>query len=65
MLRNISPILNSLPEADLGLLQHPRWNLLTIIRKCFILDIAAALDPPLPTPTFIGEILDLPIHLNP
>ena len=26
MLGYISPIINSLPEADLGLLQHPRWK---------------------------------------
>ena len=35
-------------EADLGLLQHPRWSAsLTIITKRSILDVAAALDPPL------------------
>ena len=33
-------------EADLGLLQHPRKPL-TIITKHSILDVAAALDPPL------------------
>ena len=36
------------PEADLGLMQHPRSNgWLTIITKHSILDVAAALDPPL------------------
>ena len=34
----------SYPEADLGLLQHPRWSAFT---KCSILDVAAARDPPL------------------
>ena len=37
------------PEADLGLLQHPRWSSwkpLTIITKRSILDAAAVLDPP-------------------
>ena len=34
----------SLSEADLGLLQHPRWSALTIITKRSILDVAAALD---------------------
>ena len=41
-------------EADLGLLQHPRWNLesndwklLTVIVKCSTLDVAVVLDPPL------------------
>ena len=32
-------------EADLGLLQHPRWN--ALCTKCSILDAAAVLDPPL------------------
>ena len=41
-----------LSEAHLGLLQHPRWSALwwkslTIIIKRPILDVAAALDPPL------------------
>ena len=35
-------------EADLGLLQHPRWSApLTIITKRSILDVGTALDPPL------------------
>ena len=34
----------SYPEADLGLLQHPRWSAFT---KCSILDVAGARDPPL------------------
>ena len=36
-------------EADLGLLQHPRWSFqpLTIITKRSILDVAAVLGPPL------------------
>ena len=34
----------SYPKADLGLLQHPRWS---AFRKCSILDVAAARDPPL------------------
>ena len=34
----------SYPEADLGLLQHPRWSAFI---KCSILDDAAARDPPL------------------
>ena len=44
-----------LTEADLGLLQHPRWEHfviivngfqpLTIITKCSILNVEAALDP--------------------
>ena len=34
----------SYPEADLGLLQHPRWSAFI---KCSILDVAAARDPPL------------------
>ena len=34
----------SYPEADLGLLQPPRWSAFT---KCSILDVAAARDPPL------------------
>ena len=33
-------------EAELGLLQHPRW-MLTIITKSSILDVAAVLDPSL------------------
>ena len=50
-------ILLHISEADLGLLQHPRmehfvitvngWKPLTIITKSSILDVAAALDPPL------------------
>ena len=36
----------------------------SIIRQCFILDVVAALDPPLPTSMSIEEILDLPINLN-
>ena len=32
---------------DLGLLQHPRWSAFCIITKHSILDVAAALDPPL------------------
>ena len=45
---------NCASEADLGLLQHPRWSALglqltalTIITKRSILGVAAALDPPL------------------
>ena len=48
------------PEADLGLLQHPRlerfvitvngWKPLTIIIKRSILDVAVVLDPPLKSP---------------
>ena len=36
-------------EADLGLLQYPRWSFqpLTTITKCSIWDVAAVLDPPL------------------
>ena len=36
-------------EADLGMLQHPKWSWkpLTIITKRSILDVATALDPPL------------------
>ena len=47
------------PGADLGLLRHPTleifviivngFQLLTIITKCSILDVAAILDPPLGT----------------
>ena len=38
-----------LPEADLGLLQHPRWSFqpLTIITKSSTLDVEAVLDRPL------------------
>ena len=52
----LSVPLNLESETDLGLLQHPRWSTLiivngfqplTIITKHSILDIAAALDPPL------------------
>ena len=39
----------SYPEADLGLLQHPRWSAFT---KCSILDVAAARDPPLVIPDY-------------
>ena len=45
------------PDADLELLQHPRWSAfviivegwkpLIIIKKCSILDVEAVLDPPL------------------
>ena len=57
-------------EADLGLLQHPRWSSfviivngfqpLTIITKSSILDVAAVLNPPLSSEFAINEqnILD-------
>ena len=49
------------PEADLGLLQHPRWSFqpLTIITKCAILDIAAVLDPPLNTCARVSFLIKL------
>ena len=34
-------------KRDLGLLQHPSFQPLTIITKCSILDVATALDSPL------------------
>ena len=53
-------VYHQLSEADLGLLQHPKWSALrhqqtlvnswkplTIISKRSILDVAGALDPPL------------------
>ena len=50
-------------EADLGLLQHPRWSalsyLLTIIAKSFILAVAAVLDPPLVSDNMHSGILPL------
>ena len=48
---------NILSEADLRLLQHPRWKPLTIITKRPILDVAEALDLLLPVLqfTFIND----------
>ena len=45
----IDPSLDLNPETDLGLLQHLRWKPLTIItkRSGSVLDVAAALEPPL------------------
>ena len=45
------PLISAYPEADPGLLQHPRWMFqqLTVITKCSILNVAAVLDPPLRT----------------
>ena len=54
-----------IPEADLGLLQHPGWNgfviivnsfqLLIFVTKHSISDVAAVLDPPL---YFFSDTLD-------
>ena len=50
-------------EANLGLLQHPRWSALsyplTIIAKRFILAVAAVLDPPLVSDNMHSGILPL------